>query len=251
MFYINVSSKLDIEVSNFDIRLWRRVQPLTKSSKPRKEGLHMQQGLSGIELEAALRLVHLFPRGMSTDYLQAVNGARAEVLGEAIRKMVESLASCAHGATAQAPVPGKLLELVKLVPVSAVMEFRAFEKFRPGETVDGVEISRHMRDGFKAHLRSKVERNVPAANINLHRVLRQASDRDILASLDPIRREIALAHFWEMLKKLSAARTSWVKAFVIGIDGDIKAVSALWYGDGWSLSVDPDSCGQITQLCSY
>ncbi len=221
-----------------------------------------QQGLNGAELEAALRFVTHFPRGMDADHLRKINGARAEVLEEAIRKMVESLASCAHGATEQAPAPAtKLLELVKLVPVPAVTEFVAALKFKVGETVDGVKISRSMGDNFKRFFLPKIEENVPATEIRVHKLLRNSKDLGIRAEIGEKKEETTLGQLWETLKLQGNGQDGGLltneKAnifYITGDDGNLWAVYALWYDGGWRLNADsvghPSGWIADRQVCS-
>lgn len=206
----------------------------------------MQQGLSlsPAELEVALRLVTHFPRGMGVEFLKKINGARAEVLREAIRKMVEGLACCARGATEQAPVPGKLLELVKTISVPAITEFRAAEKFRPGETVDGVEISRSMGTNFRTHFLPKIEENVPATKIRVHKLLRNSKDLNIRAEIGEENEETTLGQLWGSLKLQGCGQDGVLLAkygfpnifYIRDVEGNLWAVGVCWFGDGWFLN---------------
>ncbi len=205
----------------------------------------MRQGLSPAELEATQRIQILFPRGMTDEVLRVINGASAEMLKFGILAMIKSLTGSAGGATEQEPVPEKLLKLVRTVPVPAIAEFRAADKFRPGETVDGVKISRSMGDNFRTHFLPKIERSVLTIEIKVSKLLEGSLDADILAGIDREKRVITLGQLWEILKlqgggqKGALLTNGWANIFyILDIHGNLWAVSALWYGDGWALYAD-------------
>ena len=165
--------------------------------------------------------------------------------------------TCGEGAKVATPI----LRPLTTVSVSAVPEFRAADKFRVGETVDGVKVSRYMGDNFKEHFLLKVEENVNAVEIRVHELLRNSRDLGIRAEIGEEREETTLAHLWELLKLqgngqqgvlLTDRRTNIF--YVRDVKGILWAVGADWGGDGWRLDAhsveDPYEWGAGRHVCS-
>lgn len=181
----------------------------------------------------------------------------------AIRKMVENLTGSVCGATEQVPTPEKrkLLELVRTVSVPGISEFRATDKFKVGETVDGVKISQYMGDNFKKFFLPKIESNVPATEIRVHKLFRKSRDLGIRAEIGEGKEETTLGQLWEMLKLQGNGQdgvlltNGWANIFYIrDINGNLWAVYAHWYGVGWDLNADsvesPSGWRAGGQVCS-
>lgn len=182
---------------------------------------------------------------------------------EAIRKMVKNLTGCALGATEQVSTPrGQvLLELVRTISVPAIPEFRTADKFKVGETVDGVRISSIMGSNFTQFFLPKVERNVPATEIRVHKLLQNSRDLGIRAEIGEEKEETTLGHLWERLKLQGNGQdgvlltNGWANIFYIrDTEGKLWAVCARWYDDGWGLSAnsvgDPRGWLAARRVCS-
>ena len=92
-----------------------------------------------------------------------------------------------------------ILEPVTTIRVEGVSLFEASKKFRAGETIDGVKIG-HVGGGFTWNLLNKIERYVPPAVLQVHKLKESSIADPILAELGNIP-ETMLAHLWELLKK--------------------------------------------------
>lgn len=99
-------------------------------------------------------------------------------------------------------VPRSLLNPVTVIEVAGAASFIAKEKFVEGETVDGVKIAQ-LGKGFKQYLQEREEKNVLPAKIRVWEPEWWAFNANILAALGP-EAEIALVHYWELLKKHAA-----------------------------------------------
>lgn len=125
----------------------------------------------------------------------------------------------------------KLLERLSTTIVSAVLQFTAGEKFRPGETVDGIRVD-WLSDNFKKHLLPKTESGeVAAEELVVNKLLKGSRDPAIITALGGEEKvEVSLGQFWEFLK--TADRKLWYVAYVRDTDGVLWAVGADWDGDG-------------------
>ena len=101
-------------------------------------------------------------------------------------------------------------------------------------------------DNFKKFFAKKVEEDVPACAIAVHRLERASSDAPILTELGD-RAEISLAHLFELIKKQSKGETGQLLvngyanvAYVRGTDGNLWAVLAAWrsYCGCWGVEAD-------------
>ena len=92
---------------------------------------------------------------------------------------------------------------------------------------------------FDQHFFDKVEENIPDATLAIHRLETGSLDAQIRKELGQEREEIALAHFFDLLKKQSKGQTGNMLvngyaniAYIRDKDGNLWAVGAYW------LSVD-------------
>ncbi len=195
--------------------------------------------LTNTELEVTQKMQTHFPRGLDTKVLGAVNSCPVENLTAALMEMVDKLAS---GAKAKV---SKLLELVTSVKVAAVKEFIAADKFKAGETVDGVKYYSSFGGNFIKHFLSKVERDVAATDLRVHKLLCNSKDLGIRTGIGEDNEETSLAHLQQCLKRQGNGEkgdlliNGWANIFYIrDMDGNLWAVRAYWCGVGWCLSAD-------------
>ncbi|MFA5942427.1 MAG: hypothetical protein WC798_02025 [Candidatus Paceibacterota bacterium] len=134
----------------------------------------------------------------------------------------------------------KILQPVYTLVTHAVAEFIAKDKFREGETTDGVSITR-LGNNFEKNFLGKIEKNVGAAKLKSHNLLTAARDlsKDGESGIIPElggKHEIALTHFFQLLEyKQQEKDFTWVVAYIVDKDGVLWTVSAGWGagGDGW------------------
>jgi len=124
----------------------------------------------------------------------------------------------------------KNLELSGFLNVPGVPEFVAKKKFREGKIIDGVSVYSFSED-FKSIFLSVTEKNVVPAILRIQELQKDLSGEAVYAELDTA--EIALAHFWELLKKHS---TTFTAAPCRG-----QFIYAHWRADrmGWFIDVSP------------
>ena len=142
--------------------------------------------------------------------------------------------------------PTPLLARVDTIEVPAVARFVAADHFKSG--VAGITF--WFGDNFKRHFLGKVEENVPAATLAINRLNRSSVDGPIRRELGAEREEIALAHFYELIKnqprgergKLPTDGT-WIIAYIKDDKGNLWAVRASWYSFDREWSVDAYSVG--------
>ena len=92
-------------------------------------------------------------------------------------------------------------------------------------------------DNFKRVMLDKIEENVPAGEINIHRLEKNSLNPEIMAEMGPEKRMTCLAHFLEMIGKQSKGQEgplltdgSVNVAYIVGTDGNLWAVGARWRG---------------------
>ena len=140
-------------------------------------------------------------------------------------------------------VAKKLLQFLYGFTTTFIDKFDSTEKFREGETIDGVSIA-WLGDNLKKHVLGKTETNVPAVDLKVHKLLEVARDLPknnepgIISALNG-KHEIALAHFHQLLAyKQQKDDYSWTVAYIIGNDGvTLWAVYAGWNSGfrGWNV----------------
>jgi hypothetical protein len=120
----------------------------------------------------------------------------------------------------------KRLEFVQTVSFPEVPEFVSEDKFREGETVDGVKI-KSVGKNFKANFLKKVEKNIPALDLREHRVLVKSRDAEVIAKLGGEQQVTTyLAHLWESLK--SADHRQWLLRYICDEQGALWRISGYW-----------------------
>lgn len=136
----------------------------------------------------------------------------------------------------------KLLEFVTTVKVTAVEKFIAADKFKAGQTIDGVKYCPSFGDNFTKYVLPKVEENVGAADLRVHKLLRDSKDLGIRAEIGEDKEETSLAHLHQCLKQQGNGEegvlltNGWANIFYIrDTEENLWAVDAYWYDDGWRL----------------
>lgn len=126
----------------------------------------------------------------------------------------------------------RLLYLIGSVPVPALPEFVAAEKFRVGETTDGLTVG-WLDDNFKKHFLGKIEEAVEAAELRVHELIKPSRDPALIAELGGgDKAEISLGQFWHFLTKANRVRwwVCWYCAHIRDLDRVLWVVSASWGG---------------------
>ncbi len=128
----------------------------------------------------------------------------------------------------------KLLERLPItIALPVVAQFVAAEKFRPGETIDGIKVG-WLGDNFKEHLLPKTESAVVAEELVLNKLLKNSRDPAIITALGGEEKvEVGLGQFWEFLK--TADQNLWYVAYIRDTEDVLWAVRASWDGGGLSV----------------
>jgi len=126
----------------------------------------------------------------------------------------------------------QILKPAGFMEVPGVAVFDARKKFREGVT-DGVRIFA-FSERFKNSLLSVTEKDVPPAILRIEELQKNLSNEDVCTGLRGP--EIALAHFWELLRKKSITFT------IVRCRGQF--LIAHWRADreGWFIDVSPLNC---------
>lgn len=143
------------------------------------------------------------------------------------------------------PIP--LLTEIATVEVPAVAKFVAADHFKSG--VAGIKF--WFGDNFKNNFLDKVEENVPATTLAIHRLNRSSVDGPIRKELGPEREETALAYFYELIKsqpkgeegKLPTDGT-WIIAYIKDDKENLWAVRSYWRSLRREWSLDAYSVGR-------
>jgi hypothetical protein len=133
-----------------------------------------------------------------------------------------------------------LLERVGEAILPATGLFTTAEKFRIGETIDGIKVG-WLGGNFKKHFLPKVEKDeVAAETLTISKLLKGSKDPAIITALGGEEKvESKLAQFWEFLK--TANRNLWYVGYIRDNQNTLWAVNALWNSD--RLSVEAGSLG--------
>ncbi|MEK7525572.1 MAG: hypothetical protein AAB561_00960 [Patescibacteria group bacterium] len=135
-----------------------------------------------------------------------------------------------------------LLEVVCTVAVSAVEHFAAADHFKVDTGDTTIVRIGYLGDNFRANLLSKVEKNVPAAELVVHRLTKNSLDKDIREELGADCEETTLAHLWEMLTRQSRGQKGNLLTngyanicYIKDAKGKLWAVNVYWDADfgGW------------------
>lgn len=131
----------------------------------------------------------------------------------------------------------KLLKFLRTVSFDAIPEFVVAEKYREGETVDGIRVA-WLGQNFKANFLKKIERAVPALEMREHELVERSRDPAIIVELGGEEQvETFLAHFWEFLK--TADKKLWHVRYIRDVNGVLWAVCGDWSGDGLYVGASP------------
>ena len=131
----------------------------------------------------------------------------------------------------------KLLKFLRPISLPAVAKFVVAEKFREGETVDGIKMA-WVGKNFKANFLTKVEEAVPALEMREHELVTGSRDPAIITELGGEDRvETFLAHLWEELK--SADQNRYHVRYIRDVNRVLWAVNGYWYGGGLRVEADP------------
>lgn len=137
----------------------------------------------------------------------------------------------------------KLLEFVTSVKVAEVKHFKAAEHFQEGLIVNGVKYYSSFGDNFNKHFLPKVEENVSAAELRVHKLLRDSKDLGIRTEIGEEKEETQLAYLHQCLKLQGNGEegvlltNGWANIFYIrDVEGNLWAVDAYWYVGGWDLN---------------
>lgn len=124
----------------------------------------------------------------------------------------------------------KLLKFIRPVSLPAIGRFVAAEKFREGETVDGIRVA-WLGSNFKTNFLKKKEGAVPALEMREHELTTRSRDPAIITELGGEENiETTLGQFWEFLK--TADRTLVHVRHIRDENGVLWAVGGLWHDDG-------------------
>lgn len=195
------------------------------------------KALSTTELEVTQKIQTHFPRGLSTRVLSYASSCPVEQLSAAIRGALEGLA---HGAKT---VVHKILEYVTVVEVTEVKKFVAQEMFKEGATVDGVTYYSEFGGNFKKHFLPKIETDVHAATLRVHKLTRNSRDLGIRTEIGEEFEETSLAHLHQCLKRQGNGEKGVLLTngcanifYIRDTEGNLWAVRAYWDGHSWALS---------------
>ncbi|MEK7609666.1 MAG: hypothetical protein AAB470_00905 [Patescibacteria group bacterium] len=143
----------------------------------------------------------------------------------------------------------KLLEFVTQVRVDAVKQFITADRFKAGQTIDGVKYHSSFGDNFNLHFLPKIEGDVQAVDLQVHKLLQNSKDLGIRTEIGEDKEETKLAHLHHLLtlqgngEKGVLLTNGYANIFYIrGIDGNLWAVHARWYDGGWYLGADSVGC---------
>jgi hypothetical protein len=141
--------------------------------------------------------------------------------------------------TSEVVVKG-LLEQIGTAAIPSIAPFTAAEKFRIGETIDGITVG-WLGDNFKEHFLQKIETGeVATETLAINKLQKRAKDPAIITALGGEEKvEISLGQFWEYLK--TANRNLWHVAYIRDDKSVLWAVNALCYGG--KLDVEAHSLG--------
>ena len=153
------------------------------------------------------------------------------------------LSGAEQASVAPAPKPS-LLQPVTTVDVVGIDEFIARDKFREGETVDGVKIY-WIGQNFKTNFLGLVEKGIAPATLSIQKLKKNSVDTPIMGELGEAAKS-HLAQFWELLKKQGQGQKGALLvngyaniAYIDDENGTRWAFNALWdSGNGWNVAAD-------------
>ena len=154
-----------------------------------------------------------------------------------IRNTVEAIDLFAEAVRNRGVGSKKLLKFLRTISFTAIDNFVAAEKFREGETVDGIKVG-WLGNNFKDFFLKKVEKSIPALEMREHELVTGSRDPAIITELGGEEQvESLLAHFWEFLK--TADQTLWHVRYIRDVNGVLWAVCGGWDGGGLNVEAIP------------
>lgn len=141
-----------------------------------------------------------------------------------------------------------LLERITVVSVSGSEAFAGKDHFKEGGKAPG-GINLWLGDNFKRHLAAKIEIDIPAKELRVHRLLKRSVDAPIIAELggEGIA-ETSLAYLWELIARQPKGEDGvlltnrWANIFYIrAADGVLWAVRCRWLSGSrdWGVGAYP------------
>lgn len=194
----------------------------------------MSKDMLGSLVRAAVRLTQ--PQvSVSLDIMNRFTGED----GEAWEKRIKSVlrAGLSGGAHAE---DEKLLRFIRPVSLPAIPKFVAAEKFREGETVDGIKVT-WLGDNFKTNFLKKVEDPVPALEMREYKLVGAFRDPAIVTELGGEEQvETTLGQFWEFLK--TADQTLVHVRHIRDVNSVLWAFDGYWRDGGLNAEALPLDC---------
>lgn len=133
----------------------------------------------------------------------------------------------------------RLLEFVTTVTVPAVARLVAKDCFKQDVSPEAAVKISCIGDNFKAKFSGKIEVDVPAAELKIHRLCEASLDAPIITALGDCY-ETTLAHLWTLLSRQPNGEQGVLLVngyanifYVRDLEGGLWAVGARWYGGGW------------------
>jgi hypothetical protein len=188
------------------------------------------------------RLVHQAARNVLTQYLADCDAPKGDRLVDSLDRFQSRLGSlldeCSAAPQVEPPKP-LLLQPVTTVDIIAIDEFVARDKFREGETIDGVKIY-WIGQNFKTNFLGLVEKGIAPATLRIQKLKKNSVDTPIMGELGETART-KLAQFWEQMKKQGQGQKGALLvnghaniAYIDDENGTLWAVAAFWSsGGGW------------------
>ncbi len=184
-------------------------------------------------------------QGPLAELMTQLSGNKADEVLDRLNMMLKSVVK-------------KLLKYVGDIALGPIETFDASKKF----TKDNVKVKFYgFGNNFSTNFGTKVENDVGAETIAVHRLEQSARDPEIMVELGPEKRAIKLAQFYRAIEAQGQGQQKGLLrvdgyaniAYVEDVNGIIWAVFAYWFaGGGWfvnAYSVDNpfpwDAGGQV------
>lgn len=180
-----------------------------------------------------------FISGPVTDLLVKANGEDADTWQREFAKFLRKEPTWQNGPAVQSRERPKLLESIATVPVPATKRFLAADHFRLDTSRKAKVKVAFLGDIFKKNFVPKVETDLPAGELKIHKLLRDSVDAPITAELGAAH-ETCLADLWALLLRQPNGETKVGGLLVNGranifyihdTQGVLWAVSARWNAD--------------------
>lgn len=136
------------------------------------------------------------------------------------------------------------------VDIPEIRQFVVADKFRQGETVDGIKVYL-LGDVFKRRFLSKIENIISAETLIVDWAYEFLGDSEFIGYCGREKIEITVGQLWEFLK--TADRNFRHVAYIKDNNGVLTVVTAKHYDDGWefnALSLDPYSGHRCSRFLS-